>query len=43
MFVPNIGLKITWAIKKDVFHLIMSTGQRSPHEESNLRPLDFAL
>ena len=43
MFVPNIGLKITWAIKKDVFHLIMSAGQRSPHEESNLRPLDFAL
>ena len=43
MFVPNIGLKITWAIKKDFFHLIMSAGQRSPHEESNLRPLDFAL
>ena len=43
MFVPNISLKITWAIKKDVFHLIMSAGQRSPHEESNLRSLDFAL
>ena len=43
MFVPNIGLKITWAIRKDVFHLIMSAGQRSPHEESNLRSLDFAL
>ena len=43
MFMPNIGLKTTWAIEKDVFHLVMSVGQRSPHEESNLRTLDFAL
>lgn len=43
MSVPNISLKIAWAIEKDVFRLVVSMGQRSPREESNLRTLDFAL
>ena len=41
-----ISFKIGKEIGKDVFHLFTSVGQKkilSPHEESNLRPLDSAL
>ena len=42
-----ISFKLGKEIEKDVFHLFTSVGQKkkilSPHEESNLRPLDSAL
>ena len=41
-----MSFKLGKEIEKDVFHLFTSVEQKkilSPHEESNLRPLDSAL
>ena len=41
-----MSFKLGKEIEKDVFHLFTSVVQTkilSPHEESNLRPLDSAL